>query len=357
MTHRIAISMILGLALVLAGCQQLPVRSVEDSLEGSYDTETRYDMSSFSGVFGGLAGEWRKPDQLIYNQITGRVATDYGATAATAFETIYGTQLQSDITGYLAEEAPPWILQMGTRLDQVDDQMKTVDLQTSMLVTEAEADSETLEITQIWNGVAFFKEPACRDSNAITCDQFQLTSESLLDAEYPVEVLSSDFTATMQNREMAMNAHSLDFNYGRLGLYLLVNQILPDDPTDGVGLRDLALGAVNCRGLAGRIADDDEALGVDVGGTTIGISVSDMVGDCETGVLASVNGFVDRFEVPLGMDLTGAAQLVDTNRDGQIDQMTSGQVGGDMALQLLNGQSEEGPVSGQFVGFRVGDLP
>lgn len=355
MPNRSIICLVFVMMVASMGCQQLPVRSVQDSLEGSYDTESRYDMSTFSGIFGGLAGEWRQPDQLIYNQITGRVATDYGSTSAAAFETIYGARLQADIQDYLANETPPWVMQIGGRLDQVDAQMKTVDLQTTMLMTEPEPDA--IEATQIWNGVAFFKEPACRDSSAITCDQFQLSSEELLDAEYPVEVLSSDFTATAQNREMQMNAHSLDFNYGRLGLYLLVNQILPDNPTEGVGLRDVALGAINCRGLAGRITDEQGALGVDVGGTTIGISLNDLVGDCQSGVLASVNGFVDRFEVPVGMDLTGSAQLVDTNRDGKIDQFTSGQVGGDMALQLLNGQAEEGPVSGQFIGFRVGDLP
>lgn len=353
--NRVAVFLVLSAMVCGLGCQQLPVRSFDDRMNGTFDAETRYDMTTLAGMFGGLGGEWRQPDQMVYNQITSSVTSRYGGAIGQGFVSIYGSTLQGQISDYLANETPGWVMQMGTRLDEVDAQLNTVDLQTSMLVTEAEPGR--VKSTQIWNGAAFFKDPECPDSSAITCDQFQLSSEELLDAEYPIEILSSDFTAVRDRGAMTMESHSLDFNYGRLGLYLLVNQILPNEPTGGVGMRDLALGAINCRGLAGRLAGDSGTLGVDVAGTTVGLSLNDLVGDCETGVLATVNGFVDRFEVPVGMDLEGSATLVDTNRDGRIDQMTSGEVAGNMAASLLGGRSEEGPVSGQFVGFRVGDLP
>jgi len=169
-------------------------------------------------------------------------------------------------------------------------------------------------------------------------------------------VLSSRYTAVDQGDAVALESHSLDFNYGRLGLYLLTNLILPDDPTEGVGLRDVVLAAINCRGLAGRIAGDDGVLGVNVGGVNVGLSLSDLIGNCEDSVFGVTTRFVDRFNAPVAMALKGAAQIVDTNRDGRIDQLNAGSVDGDMTYETVLGQSGEGPVSGLFTGFRVGDL-
>ena len=87
------------------------------------------------------------------------------------------------------------------------------------------------------------------------------------------------------------------------------------------------------------------------------MSLNDLIGNCQDGVFAQVNGFVDGFNVPLGMDMGGTARVIDTNRDGAVDQLTDGQLAGDMNLALTGGQTDGGPVSAQFVGFRVGDLP
>ncbi|MEZ4459763.1 MAG: hypothetical protein R3E66_08530 [bacterium] len=346
---------IVAVAIAATGCTAANVHDTTQTVEGAYDAETRYDMSSFQGLFAGLAGQWRQPDIAISSAITGQVSANYGSTIAAAFTRVYGAQLQNDIRAYLNEETPPWVMGLGGKLDKVDTQMKTLDVQTSMLLSQDEA--QNINATQIFNGIAVFRDPDCRDSGAIVCDQLEISSQSLLDSEYPVEILSADYVASRQAETLNIDDASVDFNYGRLGLYILANQILPDEPTEQVGLRDVVMGAINCRGLAGRLAGSDDTLGVDVAGVNVGLSLNDLIGNCQDGVFAQVNGFVDGFNVPLGMDMGGTARVIDTNRDGAIDQLTDGQLAGDMNLALTGGQTDGGPVSAQFVGFRVGDLP
>lgn len=342
--------------LAVSGCQQLPVRGFEQTIEGAYDVETRYDLKTFEGSFSGLAGQWAQPDRAIRDKIVGQVRTQYGASVADAFvrgyAAAYGASLQADIADYLRDEAPAWVMNLQSTMDLVDQQMRTVDMQTTMLLAETDAG---LKATQIFNGVAVYEDPTCPSSGRIACDQIGVSSQELLDAEYPVEVISGDYDADQANGSLALTAHELNFNYGRLGLYMLTNLILPDDPTQGVGLRDVTLAAINCRGLAGRLAGDNGTLGVEIAGVDVGLSLNDLIGNCEEGVIGQVNGFVDRFNVPMRMNLSGSTALVDTNRDGRIDQLTGGDLGGEVALQLL-GQSKEGPVSGRFTGFRVGDV-
>lgn len=342
------------LAVFGSGCSEVPVREFGRNLQGAYDMETRYDMETVAGMFAGFAGQWAQPDQAIHTEIVNGVSAQYGSQIGQAFQSTVGAQLQREITSYLNEEAPPWVMNLQGSLDGVDKQLRVVDMQNSWLV--AETPGGELEATQIWNGFSVFKDPDCPDSSALTCAQVDVTSAELLDAEYPVEVISSKYAAIDQGETMALESHSVEFSYGRLGLYLLTNLILPDDPTEGVGLRDVALAAINCRGLAGRLAGDDGVYGVNVGGVEVGLSLNDLIGNCQDGVFGATNRFVDRFNVPLAMDLSGAAQIIDTNRDGAIDQITGGNLDGDLALTQFSGQVEEGPVSGLFTGFRVGDV-
>jgi hypothetical protein len=348
---------VIGLTLLasfLVACEGLPVREVRQTLEGTYDVETRYDMKTVAGTFSGFAGQWARPDEAIHQEIIAGVRESHGDQIANTFESVYGSQLQQDITGYLNEQAPPWVMNLENSLEDVDQQLGKVDMQASWLYVEKE--NGTFEATQIWNGFSVFEDPDCPDSDAILCNQLQITSEELLEAEYPVEVISSTYEAVDQGETVALESHSVEFSYGRLGLYLLTNLILPDQKTSGVGLRDVVLAAINCRGLAGRIAGDDGTLGVNVGGVNVGISLDDLIGNCEDSVFGMTTRFVDRFNAPVAMDLSGTAQIIDTNRDGRIDQLTGGDLGGNMTLTTFNGQAEEGPVDGLFTGFRVGDV-
>lgn len=340
------------LLVAAVGCQGLTPHTVERDVTGAYDVESRYKLEKFEGVFTGLAGKWSEPDRAIGTQIQADVRSRFGTTAGDAFVSIYGAKLQSDITAYMNEEAPPWVMNLKSSLEGVDKQLATIDMQQAWLIAEKE-DLNGLEATQIFNGVAVFADPDCRGSGALTCDQIEVNSESLLNAEYPIEILSSRYDVVDNSDSISLNSNQVNFNYGRLGLYYLTNLILPDDPDEGLTLRDVALGAINCRGLASRLTGDDGVYNVGIPG--VGIQLNDLIGSCQDGVFGTVNKFVDGFSAPMKMDLNGTSKTFDVNRDGRVDQITGGTVDGDMNVELFSGQLQEGLVSGFFDGFRVGE--
>jgi hypothetical protein len=324
-------------------------------VEGAYDAETRYDMETLAGALSGSVQSWEQPDQIIRRKILERVESRYGAQIAGLVEQYYGQQISSTIRTYAQDVAPEWLLSLPSAIDIVDRQLKRVDVQTSFLLAE-QADG-SFKATQIWNGISVFRSPECRENGGLSCEQIQISIKELLDAEYPLDLVNSEFSGNLTGDNLSMASHEVRFNYGRLALYLMTNLVLPDKPGAGLQLRDVVLGAINCRGLAGRLAGEDDVLGWTILGVEVGVSFNELLGSCEDGVFGMVNGFIDQFNVPLKMNLAGSLTLLDDDYDGTIDQLVTRDLGGDVNASLITGQEAEGPVTGQLIGFRVGALP
>lgn len=344
-----------ALGALCAGCPGYPALEQERVIEGSYDAETRYDMQTLSGALSGSVRAWESPELVIRDKILERFRGKYGERIYQTVNSLYGGRIEEQILRYVRDFAPDWLLDLPSKLEVVDAQVRMVDVQMSVLLAE-QADG-SVKATQIWNGISVFRDPGCREAGGLACDQISITTEELLDAEYPIEIASTTYTGQVQGDSLAMRSHEVRFNYGRLALYLMTNLALPDEPGAGLQLRDVVLAAINCRGMAGRLTGDDGVLGWQIAGVEVGISLNDVIGSCEDGVFAMINGFIDQFNVPLRMDLTGAMTLMDNDRDGRIDQLVTQDLEGDLDATLVSGRSHEGPVSGQMTGWRVGELP
>jgi hypothetical protein len=340
---------------MLSGCGPLvPVESTT-RVDGSYDTTTRYDFSTASGMLTQAAGSWTSPDRLITDSLISHVSSRYGADVASTLSSQFGATIQNQIYQYLQGEGPSWLFNIAPELDGIEAKLKVVDARSTWVVAEAGAD--VYEVTQIWNGFSVFKDPACRTGSSLICEQTHFTTQALLDAEYPIEIVSSRAMGVHSGEGFAVDSQDVQFNYGRLGLYMLIDALLPPESRQGsVGLRDVALAAVNCRGLAGRLAGDDGILGFDIAGVRVGLSMNELIGSCQDGIFGGVNRFVDRFNIPLNMNLNSQARLVDTNRDGRINRLDNGKVDGMMSLSRGSSVGQSGPVSGDFTGFRVGSF-
>lgn len=345
----------LALFVLGSGCTGFPVYEQSQVVEGAYDAETRYDMETLAGALSGSVQSWEQPDQIIRRKILERVESRYGAQIAGLVEQYYGQQISSTIRTYAQDVAPEWLLSLPSAIDIVDRQLKRVDVQTSFLLAE-QADG-SFKATQIWNGISVFRSPECRENGGLSCEQIQISIKELLDAGYPLDLVNSEFSGNLTGDNLSMASHEVRFNYGRLALYLMTNLVLPDKPGAGLQLRDVVLGAINCRGLAGRLAGEDDVLGWTILGVEVGVSFNELLGSCEDGVFGMVNGFIDQFNVPLKMNLAGSLTLLDDDYDGTIDQLVTRDLGGDVNASLITGQEAEGPVTGQLIGFRVGALP
>ena len=349
-------SLLLLSALGLTGCPG-NFAPPERQIEGVYDAETRYDMTTLAGTLSTVRS-WEQPRQAIRDAILRTVRRLYSQEVAMLVAQFYGDSIAADIEAYLVELSPAWLRQLTSTLSVVDAQLHMVDVQTSILLAQDPEDPSALTATQLWSGISVFRDPECRKRGGLTCPQINVSLQELLDAEYPLDLINSTFKATDQGQNtLTLTASEVRFNYGRLALYLMTNLALPDEPGAGLQLRDVILAAINCRGLAGRLAGDDGVLGWRVGGVNVGVSLNDLVGSCQDGVFAMINGFVDQFSVPIQMNLGGQIKAIDTNLDGVIDQLVSADIAGTVQASLLSGQTKQGPVSGQMTSWRVGALP
>lgn len=349
----------LGLAaLALFSLTACPVNysPPQRQIEGVYDAETRYDMKTLAGTLSTVKS-WEQPRVAIKDAIIRTVRRLYNNEIANLVASYYGDWISSEIESYLIELSPAWLRNLTQTLTTVDAQLDMVDIQTSILLAQDADNPEALKATQLWNGITVFRDPLCRKNGGLTCDQITVSIKELLDAEYPIDLINSTFVATEQaQNQLNLTSNEIRFNYGRLALYLMTNLALPNEPGAGLQIRDVILAAINCRGLAGRLAGEDKVLGWNIAGFEVGISLNDLVGSCEDGVFAMVNDFVDQFSVPITMNLGGQITALDNNLDGVIDQLVSSALQGQVKASLLGGQSKEGPVSGQMTSWRVGDL-
>jgi hypothetical protein len=343
-------------ALMLMSCQGLGPGTQARVVEGSYDAETRYDMQSLAAALSSNTRRWEDPDLAIRDAIIGQVRKKSGATAANLVSQLYGDQIARDVRSFLANGGPSWLLDVPKSLSSVDTQLQMVDVQTSVLLSDNGDGS--FKATQLWNGITVFKDPDCWKSGGLQCNQVAFSIQDLLDAEYPLDLINASYQATESSQDrLELASHEIKFNYGRLALYLLTNLIFPNEQGGGLQIRDVVLAAINCRGLAGRLAGDDGVLGWNIGGVDVGLSINDLMGSCEDGAFGMVNGFIDQFNVPLKMDLAGSLGLVDIDFDGTIDQLATDALSGTVGAAFPTGQSRQGPVSGKLTGFRVGSLP
>lgn len=360
-------AVLLSAFLPLVSCMPMEARESSMEVEGTYDFAARYDMSVAAGALQSSVGGWVSPDEAIVNSILGLVKSSFGADVASAVSSNYGSALRRDVRGYMSSSSPSWVMGLSSQVGLVDEQLKTVDIRGSWHIAAVAGQEEAgldgdqaleteYEVTQMWSGISVFKNPACRSGGGLLCEQFHISTETLLESEYPLEIVSSRARVRTSGENLNVAAHEIELNYGRLGLYLLVNQLFPDKSAQTVGARDIALAAVNCRGLAGRLAGQDDVLGWEIAGVRVGLSLNQLVGSCEDSVFGSVNRLVDNFNIPMSMNLSGNARMVDTARQGQIDRIDQGKMSGAMRMPMGQSEARQGSVSGDFTAFRVGSF-
>lgn len=352
------IALLILTALSIFGLTACPVNfnPPQRQIEGVYDAETRYDMKTLAGTLSTVKS-WEQPRVAIKDAIIRTIKRLYNNDIALLVAEYYGDSIAADIEAYLVELSPAWLRNLTGTLSIVDAQLDMVDVQTSILLASDPDNPSALKATQLWNGITVFRDPLCRKNGGLNCPQITVSIQELLDAEYPIDLVNSTFAATEEvENQLSLTSNEIRFNYGRLALYLMTNLALPDEPGASLQLRDVIMAAINCRGLAGRLAGEDKVLGWNIAGFEVGVSLNDLIGSCEDGIFAMVNDFVDQFSVPITMNLGGQITALDNNLDGVVDQLVSSALQGQVKASLLSGQSKEGPVSGQMTSWRVGDL-
>jgi len=346
----------LGCGLLDVAPQDGTRRPAQPQVQGSYDVETNYDLATLDGVLGRGVRSWTEPHKTIKARIIRTFASLFSQETANTVDSNYGGFILDQTENLLRAVAPSWLYGIGERVGLAEGQLRRVDVQSAMLLTR-QVDGSFI-LTQSWQGISVLDDPSCLDTPEAPCAKREIALQEILDAEYPLDLVSADYVGGWNpDGSIQLDSTEVSFNYGRLGLYMLTNLVLPDDPTRGLQLRDVVLAGINCKGVAGRLAGTDDVLGWMIGGVEVGISLSEIIGSCESGVFGMVDGFVDQFDLPIRMNLGGRMQVDDMDFDGRIDQIFAERLTGNVRAEMFAGEVTEGPVSAALMGWRVGDLP
>jgi hypothetical protein len=171
----------------------------------------------------------------------------------------------------------------------------------------------------------------------IILDTFDL---GLLRGEWTGRVLSYD--------RLDIDRHAVDFNYGRLILFVLENYIFPfltGDPPP-VSLEDVVFSIIDCEGMAESITGSDGEICV------VGcITDDDIAGFCESAVGlvfgTLFEGFVSSLSFDSVIELRGQVTLVNTDTDLDVDALENGLYTG-----TINVNGSSSPFEAEFSGQR-----
>jgi len=176
------------------------------------------------------------------------------------------------------------------------------------------------------------------------CGRIQITIE-----DGSLGLLRGDWTGrVLSYNNLSIDRHPVDFNYGRLILFVLETFLFPaitGDPAP-VTLEDVFSDIVNCDGFASFITGSDGEICV------IGcIEHSDIEGFCE-GAISLVFGtlfesFVGALSFDSVMEMRGSATLVNDDTDLEVELLEDGEYTGTISIG-----SDGSPFNADFYGSR-----
>lgn len=199
-----------------------------------------------------------------------------------------------------------------------------------------------------WIGLSLYWRLGCDESSPPDCGRIPVVLDSVdlgfLRGEWNGRVLG-------YNR-LDIDRHPVDFEYGRLILYVLEYLVLPaitGDPGP-VTLEDLMSAILNCDGLGDFIAGGDGDCLCALGAC---ICDDDIEGFCEAFISITFGGlfrtFVDSLSFDSVLNVRGTCTLVNEDTDIDVDAIIDGQYIGDITI----GGSVT-PFTASFCGVREG---
>ncbi len=180
-----------------------------------------------------------------------------------------------------------------------------------------------------WIGLALYWRLGC-DGTDPECGRLPLTFE-----DGSLGLLRGDWTGRVVGYDrLDIDRHPIDFEYGRLILYVLEYVLLPaltGDPGP-VTLSDLMSAILNCEGIGNAIAGDGDCL------CALGACVcdDDIEGFCEDfiGLIFGpiFRGFVEGLSFDAVLDIRGSVTLVNQDENLTVDALIDGDYIGNMYI-------------------------
>ena len=181
-----------------------------------------------------------------------------------------------------------------------------------------------------WKGLALYWRLGCDPTDPPDCGRIPIVLE---DTDFGL--LRGDWTGRVRGRDgLDIDRHPLDFEYGRVILYVLEYLVLPaitGDPGP-VTLEDLMFRIFQCEELGNAIIGDDNCI------CALGACVcdTDVEGFCEDFVSFAFGsifrGFVEALSFDAVLDNRGEAEMRNLNTDLDVDALWNGRYFGNMYI-------------------------
>ena len=182
-----------------------------------------------------------------------------------------------------------------------------------------------------WTGLALYWRLGCEEEDGPDCGRIPIELDTV-----DLGLLRGDWTGRVVGYDrLDIDRHPIDFEYGRLILYVLEYLVLPaitgDDPP--VTLSDLMSSIINCDGLGDWIAGGDGDCRCALGAC---ICDDDIEGFCEDFISLVFGpffrGFVEGLSFDAVLDIRGSGTLVNVDENLQVDAITGGDYIGNMYI-------------------------
>ncbi len=182
-----------------------------------------------------------------------------------------------------------------------------------------------------WIGLALYWRLGCEEEDGPGCGRIPIELDTV-----DLGLLRGDWTGRVVGYDrLDIDRHPIDFEYGRLILYVLEYLVLPaitGDPGP-VTLADLMSSILNCAGLGDWIAGGDGDCRCALGAC---ICDDDVEGFCEDfiGLIFGpiFRGFVEGLSFDAVLDIRGSGTLVNADDNLQVDAITNGDYIGNMYI-------------------------
>lgn len=181
-----------------------------------------------------------------------------------------------------------------------------------------------------WIGLALYWRLGCGDDPDPDCGRLPIVLD-----EVDLGLLRGDWTGRVVGYDrLDIDRHPIDFEYGRLILYVLEYIVLPalvgeDGP---ITLEDLMSRILNCAGIGDFIAGDGDclcALGACVCDTDIEGFCEDFIGLVFGPIF---RGFVEGLSFDAVLDIRGSATMINRDANLAVDAMVDGEYIGNMYI-------------------------
>ncbi|MBR57716.1 MAG: hypothetical protein CMH54_06610 [Myxococcales bacterium] len=320
-------------------------------LTGTYRVEGTYNFTNLAVDFlneQGLAGEILA-DILTFFNDPGEIIMKYVEEAAKQFLPDVAVEILFEIIGEpIGDALTDWLLDIPELQDfwTISQDLTGVvnGMELISLVQFSKVYSDyNLNGTEEFIGLNLYWklgcDPAAPDYDE--CGKYTYTLEDFDDPEFPLDLASSHFTASILNwNQLQIDPHVLYINYGKLILFGLEHILLPEIADGATNLGDAMSNLLNCEDLGSILGIPQEDI------QNACISATGMIGGF---IQVSLNGL----KWDSNLSLYGSCLLLDDHDDLIVDRLINGQYTGTVVMS----GSTTSEFSAEFEGTRLNPDP